>query len=161
MFVVFCVNVICSSCKGKETKRAWRFSKMGFYCNIIYTVSFFKNIFIPKIYSAYMQFVYFIIYLLFFALLICLTNLSNEVKVHHLQCTAGGDFKYFSFLKSSVQSLGKVTRATMTKTLSKPVSDTLKEMIVERRLCLLLIIELVQRLVSAQWTRQETMRAQT
>lgn len=48
----------------------------------------------------------------------------------------------------------------MTKTLSKPVSDTLKEMIVERRLCLLLIIELVQRLVSAQWTRQETMRAQ-
>lgn len=90
MFVVFCVNVICSSCKGKETKRAWRFSKMGFYCNIIYTVSFFKNIFIPKIYSAYMQFVYFIIYLLFFALLICLTNLSNEAKVHHLQCTAGG-----------------------------------------------------------------------
>lgn len=41
----------------------------------------------------------------------------------------------------------------MTKTLSKTVSDTLKEMIVERGLCLLLIIELVQRLVSAQWTQ--------
>lgn len=48
MFVVFCVNVICSSCKGKETKRAWRFSKMGFYCNIIYTVSFLKIYLLPK-----------------------------------------------------------------------------------------------------------------
>lgn len=48
MFVVFCVNVICSSCKGMETKRAWRFSKMGFYCNIIYTVSFLKIYLLPK-----------------------------------------------------------------------------------------------------------------
>lgn len=85
MFVVFCVNVICSSCKGMETKRAWRFSKMEFYCNIIYNI-YSQNIQCIR----YMQFVYFIIYLLFFALLICLTNLSNEAKVHHLHCIAGG-----------------------------------------------------------------------
>lgn len=46
-----------------------------------------------------MQFVYFTIYLLFFALLICLTNLSNEAKVHHLQCIAGGISNILEFPK--------------------------------------------------------------
>lgn len=68
MFVVFCVNVIYSSCKGMETKRAWRrFSKMEFYCNIIY------NIYSQNIQCIHAVCVFYNIFIIF-----CIINLSYK-----------------------------------------------------------------------------------